>query len=160
MGSTTTSAVSSPLATSFTAPERSPQTATNASAPGVASGPSVTISDSCVARLRQLSQQRGVHVALRISVDGGGCSGFQYAFELEEWPSDAPPGPHSLRGDGDVLVQQDEVSVIVDPVSLGFVEGATIDYKQELISSSFRVENNPQSEASCGCGVSFAPKME
>lgn len=93
---------------------------------------------------------------LRILVDGGGCSGLQYVFELENW--DEVPTDATLQKEDDVLLQEDGVYLIVDKISLGFMSGAKVDYVAEMISSSFRVLENPNSEASCGCGVSFAPK--
>ncbi|WP_308918331.1 iron-sulfur cluster assembly accessory protein [Jannaschia sp. LMIT008] len=81
--------------------------------------------------------------ALRVAVEGGGCSGFQYAIAL-----DAPAGDDTvLEGAGE--------RVVVDPTSLPFLGGATIDFTEELVGSRFTVDN-PNAASSCGCGVSFA----
>lgn len=89
-------------------------------------------------------------VILRVAVDGGGCSGFQYAFSLET--SDEAIGPT------DVVFERDGARVVVDDVSLAFVRGATVDYVEEMIRSSFVIGDNPNAESGCGCGVSFAAK--
>ena len=80
----------------------------------------------------------------RVSVDGGGCSGFQYKFEFDD-----------ARADDDVLFHQYGVDILVDDMSLNFLENARLDYVQELVGSFFRVEN-PNATASCGCGTSFS----
>ena len=82
--------------------------------------------------------------ALRISVKGGGCSGFQYAFDIEK-----------TRADDDVAVTRDGATVLVDPVSLEMLKGAELDFVDDLMGQSFRVKN-PNAVASCGCGVSFS----
>lgn len=81
--------------------------------------------------------------ALRIAVDGGGCSGFQYRIEL-----DAPK-------DEDLCIKGSGETVIVDPVSLPFLQNATIDFSEELIGARFVIEN-PNASSSCGCGTSFS----
>ena len=81
---------------------------------------------------------------LRISVNGGGCSGFQYAFDIAQ-----------DRAEDDLAVEQDGATVLVDPMSLPYMEGATIDFVNDLIGQSFKIEN-PQATASCGCGTSFS----
>lgn len=116
----------------------------------------LNVTSSCVQRLKHLCHQRGNQVVLRVIVDGGGCSGFQYNFELENW--DAPPTLQTLRNQDDVLIEKDGTAVIVDNLSLAYISGAKVDYIEELISSSFRITDNPNSESSCGCGVSFSPK--
>jgi len=85
---------------------------------------------------------------LRIMVEGGGCSGFQYKFSMDGG------GPQS----DDIVVEKDDAKVFIDPSSFDLLKGSTIDYKQELIRSSFAVVANPQSESACGCGSSFALK--
>lgn len=114
------------------------------------------ITPQCVNRIKQLQQQREKNVALRVTVDGGGCSGFQYAFEIEDWES--RPDQKSLKNEDDVLFEEDGACVIVDNLSLAYIAGSKVDYIEELISSSFQVTDNPNSESSCGCGVSFSPK--
>lgn len=80
---------------------------------------------------------------LRISVQGGGCSGFQYAFNVD-----------AARQDDDVVVERDGAGVLIDEVSLQYMSGSVIDFVDDLIGQSFKIEN-PQAQASCGCGVSF-----
>jgi iron-sulfur cluster assembly accessory protein len=103
----------------------------------------VSISASAARRLNAiLKGERGA--ALRISVKGGGCSGFQYAFDIEK-----------TRADDDVAVTRDGATVLVDPVSLEMMKGAELDFVDDLMGQSFRVKN-PNAVASCGCGVSFS----
>lgn len=130
----------------------------------------IILTDACVARLRQLAEEdRGAAGAasasasesssekekptalpmLRIAVDGGGCSGFQYAFSLD---ADAGVGP------ADVVFERDGARVVVDDVSLEYVRGATVDYVEEMIKSSFAIVENPNAQSGCGCGTSFAVK--
>ncbi|OON20282.1 iron-sulfur cluster assembly accessory protein, partial [Opisthorchis viverrini] len=104
--------------------------------------------------------ERSSNSILRILVDNGGCSGFQYKFELTEEPTPSdryvsPQSDHCHR-----VIEQDGVRVIVDDVSLGLIEGSTLDYEDELIRSGFRITKNPQAEKGCSCGVSFALKMD
>lgn len=116
------------------------------------------VTSSCVKRLQQLAKLRNKNVVLRITVDGGGCSGFQYLFQLENWQQQ--PTVERLQSEDDVLIEKDGVHIIVDNISLAYMKGSKVDYLEELISSSFRVLDNPNSEGSCGCGVSFSPKLE
>jgi len=103
----------------------------------------VSISASAARRLNAiLKGQEGA--ALRISVKGGGCSGFQYAFDVDR-----------TRADDDVAVTRDGATVLVDPVSLEMLKGAELDFVDDLMGQSFRVKN-PNAVASCGCGVSFS----
>lgn len=95
---------------------------------------------ACFARLARIAKGR----ALRIAVDGGGCSGFQYRMELVD---QVDPDDLVLTGDGQ--------RVVIDPVSLPFLAGAVIDFKDELIGARFVVEN-PNASSSCGCGTSFS----
>lgn len=81
---------------------------------------------------------------LRLSVTGGGCSGFQYDFALV-----------SDRTGEDLVIERDGAVVLIDPVSLDFLRGSEIDYADEMIGSAFRV-NNPNASSSCGCGTSFS----
>lgn len=111
---------------------------------------SVRLSERCVARLHELARKRS-GVVLRVSVDGGGCSGFQYQFELQD--------PNKGAKADDVRISKDGATVIIDSLSLEYINGSTVDYTQEMISSSFQIVDNPNSESSCGCGVSFSPKM-
>ena len=81
---------------------------------------------------------------LRISVNGGGCSGFAYAFDVDR-----------TRQDDDVVVERDGATVLVDQVSLQYMDGSVIDFVDDLIGQSFKIQN-PHAVASCGCGTSFS----
>ena len=104
--------------------------------------PSVT--DRAFARLAEIAAETGTPVMLRVAVEGGGCSGFQYEIALED---DAAEDDLRLEKDGQI--------VLVDPVSLPFLSGAVIDFTQELISARFAIQN-PNATSSCGCGTSFS----
>lgn len=106
--------------------------------------PPLTLSPSAAARIATIAARQGKPAILRLSVDGGGCSGFQYQFGLAE------------AADADDLVSvTDGVQLIVDPVSLDLVAGCTVDYVESLGGAAFRVEN-PNATAGCGCGSSFS----
>ncbi|KAL4613160.1 hypothetical protein GN956_G23401 [Arapaima gigas] len=105
----------------------------------------VLLTESCVKRLQEI-MAKGEY--LRIRVEGGGCSGFQYKFSVD-----------TVRKEDDRLFEQEGVGVIVDEDSLDFVKGATLDYNEELIRSSFQVLRNPQAEHGCSCGTSFSVKL-
>jgi iron-sulfur cluster assembly 2 len=127
------------------------------------------VTERCASRLRALVAQRGQAVALRVSVDGGGCSGFQYAFAIESAAGGgqdhererevATAAAPAATAPEDLVITERGVEVRVDPISFAFVKGSTVDYVEEMISSSFRIVDNPNSEASCGCGTSFAAKV-
>ena len=103
----------------------------------------LTISASAARRLQKLlAGEAGA--ALRISVKGGGCSGFQYAFDIE-----------TNRAADDLVVTRDGASVVVDPVSLEMMRGSELDFVDDLMGQAFKVKN-PNAVASCGCGVSFS----
>jgi len=101
------------------------------------------LSASAAARVAAIASRQGKPAILRLAVDGGGCSGFQYRFELAMAP----------EGD-DLVIERDGVSLVIDPVSLDLVAGATVDYVESLGGAAFKVEN-PQAAAGCGCGASF-----
>ena len=105
---------------------------------------SVTLSDSAAARIARILAAEPDGTALRISVSGGGCSGFLYKFGL----ADAPEGD-------DLVTETDGVQLVVDPVSLELVAGCVVDYVESLGGAAFRVEN-PNAAAGCGCGSSFS----
>jgi iron-sulfur cluster assembly accessory protein len=113
-------------------------------APARAATPPVGLSAAAAARLREISIQEGRRVMLRVAVDGGGCSGFQYRFELVEGSEP-----------DDLIVERDGAAALIDDVSLAFLRGAEIDFADELAAAEFRVRN-PNAKSSCGCGVSFS----
>jgi iron-sulfur cluster assembly accessory protein len=104
---------------------------------------SVTVSARAARRIGEILQGEPAGAMLRVSVEGGGCSGFQYKFDID-----------SARADDDIVIAQDGATVLIDPVSLNYMAGAEIDFVDDLIGTSFRV-NNPKATASCGCGTSF-----
>jgi len=105
---------------------------------------SFTISDSARKRLLELLLEEAEGTMLRVSVSGGGCSGFQYGFTFD---GNTTPDDH--------LFEKDGVAVVVDDVSLDLLDGAELDFVTDLIGSSFQVRN-PNATASCGCGASFS----
>ena len=105
----------------------------------------VTISDSAAARLAQIFEAEDKpSMMLRVSVSGGGCSGFQYGFDFEE-----------SIADDDRVFERDGVKVVIDETSLDLLAGSEIDYATEMVGSAFKV-NNPNATAGCGCGASFS----
>ena len=108
------------------------------------SEPSITISPRAAKRIVQLVDADQAASLFRVSVEGGGCSGFQYRFELA-----------SETSADDILIERDGATVAIDPVSADFVRGSEIDFVEELIGSSFQIRN-PNASSSCGCGSSFA----
>ena len=104
----------------------------------------VTLSASAAGRIRAIGAQEGRSVMLRVAVEGGGCSGFQYRFDLVEAPE-----PDDLR------VERDGAAALVDVVSMALLKGSEIDFVDELAGAEFRVRN-PNARSSCGCGVSFS----
>lgn len=101
------------------------------------------VTDRAYDRLAEIARLTGQTRALRVAVEGGGCSGFQYDIKLDDPQSD------------DLVLTKGEQKVLVDPVSLPFLAGATIDFTQELIGARFVIEN-PNASSSCGCGTSFS----
>ncbi|KAI8465849.1 MAG: hypothetical protein J3K34DRAFT_76823 [Monoraphidium minutum] len=120
-----------------------------ASTSGGATG-SVTLDESAVQRLLQLQAQAGPGkaVLLRIEVEGGGCSGFQYKFRLD-----------SETGPDDRVFERGGARLVTDAVSLEFLQGAVVEYEDSLMRSAFQIASNPNSESTCGCGSSFVAKM-
>ncbi len=101
------------------------------------------VTDRAFARLAEIAEETGDIKALRVAVDGGGCSGFQYDIRLDDPTED------------DMVLEKDGMKVLVDAVSLPFLSNAVIDFSQELIGARFVIEN-PNASSSCGCGVSFS----
>lgn len=106
--------------------------------------PSLSLSPSAAARVNAIATKQGKPPILRLAVEGGGCSGFQYKFELAD----------ALAAD-DSVSETDGVRLVVDPVSLDLVAGCVVDYVESLGGAAFKVEN-PNATAGCGCGSSFA----
>lgn len=104
----------------------------------------LTLSPSAAARVAAIAAKQGKPAILRLAVEGGGCSGFQYQFNL----ADAPEGD-------DLVAETDGVRLVVDPISLDLVSGCVVDFVESLGGAAFRVEN-PNAVAGCGCGSSFA----
>lgn len=104
----------------------------------------VELTPSAAARVATIAAKQAKPAILRLSVEGGGCSGFQYKFGLAD----------SVEGD-DSIAERDGVRLIVDPVSLDLVSGAAVDYVESLGGSAFRV-TNPNAASGCGCGSSFS----
>jgi len=106
--------------------------------------PEVSISERAARRIGKILNAEPNGTALRISVSGGGCSGFQYSFELD-----------TSRSPDDLVIERDGATVLIDPISLPYVSGSEIDFVEDLIGQSFQVRN-PNATASCGCGTSFS----
>jgi iron-sulfur cluster assembly accessory protein len=104
----------------------------------------VTVSDRAARRIAQIVAGEPATPLFRVSVEGGGCSGFQYKFDLV-----------ADRTADDLVIEKAGAQVLVDPVSLGLLTGSEIDFVEDLMGATFRV-NNPNATASCGCGTSFA----
>ena len=103
----------------------------------------VSLSERAARRILAIGDVGAGVTALRISVEGGGCSGFQYKFDLT---GTAEPD--------DVVLERNGARVLIDPISMGFLAGSEIDFVDDLIGSSFQVKN-PNATSSCGCGTSF-----
>ncbi|MHA1553708.1 MAG: iron-sulfur cluster insertion protein ErpA [Alphaproteobacteria bacterium] len=104
----------------------------------------MTLSSSAARRIARILSGEADATALRVSVSGGGCSGFQYAFDLD-----------AAREADDLIIERDGAVVVIDATSLPFMTGSQIDFVDDLLGQSFQV-NNPNATASCGCGTSFS----
>ena len=104
----------------------------------------ITLTDSCAKQINVLKQaDRQADLMLRITVNGGGCQGFEYALK-----------PDTTKNDDDVIFEKDGAVVITDAISLEYLSGSEVDYIDDLIGAHFKV-NNPNATSSCGCGTSF-----
>ena len=109
------------------------------------------LDDSAVIRIKFLGHKNPDKNCLRILVEGGGCSGFQYAFDMV--------GEETIDVEEDLVFEKDGVKVVSDEMTLEMITGSTIEYKDEMIRSSFEVTDNPLADSGCSCGVSFSPKL-
>lgn len=105
---------------------------------------SITVSDSAAKRISQIVANEPPNTMLRVSVEGGGCSGFQYKFDLVQ-----------TRDEEDMAIEKGGVTVLIDPVSVVYMEGSEIDFVDDLIGAAFQIKN-PNATAACGCGTSFS----
>ena len=105
----------------------------------------IDVTDVAIAKARRIVEEQGhPELMLRVYVEGGGCSGFQYGFDLDEQVED-----------GDMLIARDGVRFVVDPMSYQYLMGSEIDYKEDLQGAQF-VVINPNAKTTCGCGMSFS----
>jgi iron-sulfur cluster assembly accessory protein len=104
----------------------------------------VVMTERAARRIGQILKNEPAGSMLRVSVEGGGCSGFQYRFDFV-----------GSKADDDLVLARDGATVLVDPVSAQYMAGAQIDYVEDLIGSAFKI-NNPIATSSCGCGTSFS----
>jgi iron-sulfur cluster assembly accessory protein len=104
----------------------------------------ITVTERAARRIGEILRGEPPGTMLRVSVEGGGCSGFQYKFDIDR-----------AQADDDLVIQRDGATVLIDQTSVGYLAGSEIDFVDDLIGASFRV-NNPQATASCGCGTSFS----
>jgi len=107
----------------------------------------ITITDTCAKQINALKSTEGNDaLMLRIMVNGGGCQGFEYIFKDE-----------TTINDDDKVFEKDSAQIVIDEISLPYLEGAEIDYTDDLIGAHFKI-NNPNAASSCGCGTSFNVK--
>jgi iron-sulfur cluster assembly accessory protein len=104
----------------------------------------ITLTERAARRISAIAAAEAQTTLLRVSVEGGGCSGFSYKFDLV-----------GASEPDDLVVERDGAQVLVDPVSLPYLAGSEIDFVDDLIGASFKVKN-PNATASCGCGTSFS----
>ena len=104
----------------------------------------ITVSARAAKRIGEILKAEAAPTMLRVAVTGGGCSGFQYNFTLDDAPMD-----------DDLVLKRDDATVLIDPVSIDFLVGAEIDFTDDLIGAAFKI-NNPNAKSSCGCGTSFS----
>ena len=106
--------------------------------------PAVTLTENAAKRVAEIAAGDPATPWLRVSVDGGGCSGFQYKFDLV-----------SEKAADDLVLERSGATVLIDPISVGYMQGAEIDFVDDLIGAAFKIKN-PIATASCGCGTSFS----
>ncbi len=104
----------------------------------------ISLSDRAAIRIAKILRTEPEGAMLRVSVEGGGCSGFQYKFDVEH-----------ARAEDDLVLTRNDATVLIDPVSADFLAGSEIDFVDDLIGAAFKI-NNPNAKTSCGCGTSFS----
>jgi len=104
----------------------------------------ITVTERAAHRIGEILRREPAGTMLRVSVEGGGCSGFQYKFDMDR-----------AQAADDLVIQRDGATVLIDQTSVAYLAGSEIDFVDDLIGASFRI-NNPQATASCGCGTSFS----
>lgn len=104
----------------------------------------ISLTDKAASRIVAVMANEAPGAMLRVSVAGGGCSGFQYVFDIDR-----------EKAPGDLVIERDGATVLIDETSLDLLEGSTIDFVDDLVGQSFRI-TNPNASSSCGCGTSFA----
>jgi iron-sulfur cluster assembly accessory protein len=104
----------------------------------------ITVTERAARQIGEILRAEPAGTMLRVSVEGGGCSGFQYRFDTER-----------AKAADDMVIEQGGAIVLIDPVSVNYMAGSEIDFVDDLIGAAFKV-NNPKATASCGCGTSFA----
>lgn len=104
----------------------------------------VSMSASAAVQINAIMAKQGKDQYLRVAVEGGGCSGFQYKFDFADAPND-----------DDIVLERDGARILIDEMSVEFLTGSEIDYARELIGSAFKI-HNPNATAGCGCGTSFS----
>lgn len=104
----------------------------------------VTLSESAASRINEIVAGEAENKMLRITVEGGGCSGFQYKFDLV-----------NALEDDDLVIEKNGAKVVLDQISLVYMDGSVIDFVDDLIGAAFKI-NNPNATAACGCGTSFS----
>lgn len=106
----------------------------------------LTLTENAVQKIKELlAEENNPNLKLRSFVQGGGCSGMQYGFTFDE-----------TQNEDDFVIENDGIAVLVDSMSMQYMTGASIDYKDDLMGSSFSIDN-PNAQTSCGCGSSFSP---
>jgi iron-sulfur cluster insertion protein len=139
-----------PLAPRGTSRRRAPQLAASGRAAylnsmaELAETDAIALSPAAAARVRRIAERQSKPAILRLSVEGGGCAGFQYKFGLADAPEAA-----------DTIVETDGVRLVVDDISLDLVRGSIVDFVESLGGAAFQVRN-PQAASGCGCGTSFS----
>jgi iron-sulfur cluster insertion protein len=117
----------------------------NISAHGESAPPGIVFTDAAARKVQELIlEERNPDLKLRVYISGGGCSGFQYGFSFDE-----------VRADDDIAVENDGVTLLIDPLSFQYLMGAEVDYTENLQGAQF-VIRNPNAATTCGCGSSFS----